>query len=177
MRSSTPHEERRLGWYCLPPGSRLTAALDRTVFLRVLTRQPDSKHRTGRIFTGIAPVGRCNGAAVALYQPYTDPQAQAVAIVFGGEERAEQSFPGGVAQTRTRIADFTQHTGATLRVGLVDGAQRQRAALRHGLNGVDHQVNEHALQFLAVNGREPCGSQRALDMDVGVGQQMLDQHQ
>jgi hypothetical protein len=103
-RSSIPHDERRLWWYCLPPGSRLTAALDRA-FLCVLTRQPDSKHRTGGVFTGIAPVGRCNGTAVALYQPYTDPQAQAVAIVLvvkkglNNRSRMVSLRPAPVSQT------------------------------------------------------------------------------
>ncbi|MDT4860535.1 hypothetical protein FQZ97_951040 [compost metagenome] len=78
----------------------------------------------------------------------------------------------GLAETGTAV-DHAQ-LGALVAVARF---QPQHAALRHGLDRVDQQVDDDLLQFLAVAAHAPCTQQVTLDLDLGLRHQMSHQHQ
>jgi len=71
--------------------------------------------------------------------------------------------------------------GWVARVVVAEGAvlcgQAQHAALGHGLDGVDEQVDDDLLQFLPVKAHGGAGVQGGLYVDAGLPQQVGHQHQ
>ena len=122
---------------------------------------------------GAAAVASADVAAIAFHQPAADPQAQAGAVGparHKGLEKPRQQF---IRQARAGVGDFNLHRVSAR----IPRAQKQRAASRHGVNGVDHQVHQHLLQFLPVDGRRTRGTVVTLNADAAAGDLVAGQHQ
>lgn len=65
-----------------------------------LGQQPHAEHRDA---LAIGPVACTDAAAVAFHQALAEPQAQAVAVILGREEGAEQAFSHAGRQARARV--------------------------------------------------------------------------
>src|ERR1017187_6064376 len=119
----------------------------------------------------IQPVGNFNRAAMLLNNTVGHRQAESRSFVraLGGEKRivdAAQMFGG---DPMARIGHFHLHAGS-----VPPGAHFQGASARHGVAGIEEEVQEYLLQFagVAVDGRQ-AGIQVALDLNSGLLQLVL----
>ena len=86
-----------------------------------------------------------------------EPESGALAHLFGREERLEYLVDDRCRDAGAGIDDFDQHVvgrghalgviALALLAGDVGGAQREPAALGHGVTGVDREVHDHLLEL------------------------------
>ena len=104
------------------------------------------------------------------------PQPRPLALLLGGEERVHD--PGQVLgrDAHPGVRELDPHGGPAVVQRAGAGAQRQGAALRHGVAGVGEQVQEHLPQLLpvGVDGRHVRG-ELLHDGDLPLAQVVLDQ--
>ncbi|MNV00865.1 hypothetical protein D3C71_910490 [compost metagenome] len=74
-------------------------------------------------------------------------QPQTGALGLGGEERAEQALQRGLVHADAFIAHADAHLLVALRIAAVLGHQTQLAAVGHGLDRIECQVQQHLLQL------------------------------
>ena len=105
-----------------------------------------------------------NPAVVGAHNPLDDHQAQAAAFFLGRIKRLEDAVELLLRNAAAGVGHA--HPDA---VAVLAGLQSQRAARRHGLRRVFHQVHQHLLQLRRVNRR---GGQRplqpGLDNDAAI---------
>jgi hypothetical protein len=84
-----------------------------------------------------------------LDQPAAGAQAQARAFFLGADKGLEDLVPDGSRDARPRIRDLDDN-----RVRRRQASQPQAASLRHGLLGVQHQVQQDLFELLGIGCRQ-----------------------
>src|ERR1043166_1123147 len=103
-------------------------------------------------------------------------QTGAFAWFLGGEERLENSLDHASGNSSPGIHDLNEHIGSGLGFGILGrglvepevlGFQSQLAALRHGIAGVDAQIEQDLVQLGNIGSERPEVSRNAgLDPDA-----------
>ena len=83
------------------------------------------------------------------------------ALALGREEGLQAAAPGFLVHAHARVADFDDDAVAAVPVAA--RADGQRAAVRHGVHGVEHQVHQRVADLALHRGN---GRQRRVQLEL-----------